>query len=100
MTAWVFAVAGSGLLWAMVANLMCPRRAWQVGVPGWKKRFLVVGSVFICALMTVSGAAMWIVHGSFHPVFFIIMALGLPVIDVIVAVRKLPVRPAPTQTQA
>ena len=89
MTLWVFATMGLVLVWTFIFWLARTERDLKNGAPPWKKKALLIGSCVVCVLAMASGAAMWISYGSFHPVFLIVIGVGLMAIDLVNFARKI-----------
>ncbi len=100
MTAWFVGIMTLFLACHFITFFSCPSRAWKVGVPRWKKNFLIIGSSLVCAMLVLSPIFLWGIHGSFQLHFLVPLILVFILVDNIMTVRRLPVMPARADMEA
>jgi len=90
---WYFGVMLIDVLWLVIFFMWGSRTCWHTcGITQSVRRVVIGLFVAITAVMILTGIVFWALIGSFHPVFAIIMIMGLMNIDPIRWALKWPAK--------
>ncbi len=70
------------VLWLAILSFWGSRAGWRVsGITRLSRWTVISMTTLVMVVEVLTGIVSWIIHGSFHPVFMIIVIVGLVNID-------------------